>query len=353
MDKELKTSNLKLFNSKKFDKDFKSFEDTPFALYNGDTRLLLKSLKKKFKEPIFDLLVTSPPYNIGKEYEDDLSHEEYVALHTDVITAALPLIKKTGSICWQVGFQVNKTGRSSSILPLDFLYHELFMKIAKKLEIPLKLKNRIIWRFGHGGMAKTRFSGRYEVVLWYTVSDDYTFNLNDVGEPQKYPSKRSSRNGEISGNFLGKNPEDVWDFNETVWDIPNVKSHHPEKTVHPCQFPIDLIQRLILALTNKGDVVFDPYAGVHSTGCAATLLDRKYIGAEIDTDYSKEGLERIKKAIKRKLIYREGRGVMDPKESSFSVMPEAWLRMSAKNLFKKYGTVEEIVKYLKQFPHNN
>ena len=349
-----KKETLKLFKTTSFNKNFKSFNENPINLFNGDVRNLLISLKEKFNTPKIDLLITSPPYNIGKEYEGELSHEEYVALHEDVITTVLPQIKKTGSICWQVGCQVNKTGRSASIAPLDFLYHELFMKIAKKLNIPLKLKNRIIWRFGHGGMAKTRFSGRYEVVLWYTVSDDYIFNLNEVGEPQKYPSKRQTleKGGKISGQFLGKNPEDVWDFNETVWDIPNVKSYHPEKTIHPCQFPIDLIQRLILALTNKGGIVFDPYAGVHSSGCAAVLLDRKYIGAEIDTDYSEEGLKRIKKAVKRKLIYREGRGVMDPKESRFSVMPEAWLRMSAKNLFKKYGSVEEIVKYLKQFPHN-
>ncbi len=345
-----KEENLKLFTSKTFDQDFKSFEYTPFALYNGDTRLLLKSLKKKFKEPIFDLVITSPPYNIGKEYEDDLSEEEYIALHTDIITEALPMIKNTGSICWQVGFQVNKTGRSSSILPLDFLYHELFMKIAKKLEIPLKLKNRIIWRFGHGGMAKTRFSGRYEVVLWYTVSDDYTFNLQEIGEQQKYPGKRSSRTGEISGNFLGKNPEDVWDFKETIWDIPNVKSHHPEKTIHPCQFPIELIQRLTLGLTNKGDLVFDPYAGVHSAGCAAALLDRKYIGGELDNDYSTKGLKRVEEAIARKLLYREAKGVMDPRESEFSVMPDAWIRMSAKHLLKAYGSPEKVFKYLKQFP---
>lgn len=345
--------NVELFNKKKFTNDFKSFNNNPYTLYNGDSRELISLAASKFDKPFIDLLVTSPPYNIGKEYEGDLSHEEYVKLHTEVIKKSLPLIKKSGSICWQVGFQVNDTGRKASIAPLDFLYHELFMKISNELKIPLKLKNRIIWRFGHGGIAKTRFSGRYEVVLWYTLSDDYTFNIDDVGLQQKYPSKTSSkeRGGELSGQFLGKNPEDVWDFNETIWDIPNVKSHHPEKTIHPCQFPIELIQRLILALTNKDDVVFDPYAGVHSSGCAAALLDRKYLGSELDKSYSKEGLKRVINAVDRKLVYREGKGIMNPNESEFSVMPEAWLRMSAKNLFKEYGTLEEIMKYLKQFPN--
>ena len=349
----MKNKKIKVFNSGSFDKSFQSFSDSPYVLYNGDTRKLLDSLNKKFNEPFIDMLVTSPPYNIGKEYEGDLSHEEYVALHTDVITKALPMIKKTGSICWQVGFQVNKTGRSASIAPLDFLYHELFMKIAKSLDIPLKLKNRIIWQFGHGGIAKTRFSGRYEVVLWYTLSDDYTFNISDVGEQQKYPGKKSSRTGEISGQFLGKNPEDVWDFKETIWDIPNVKSHHPEKTIHPCQFPIELIQRLTLALTNKEDVVFDPYAGVHSSGCSSAFLDRAYLGSELDEDYTMEGLKRVDLALNKKLEYRKGRAVMDPKESEFSVMPEAWLRMSAKNLLKEYGSAEEAFRYLKQFPKKN
>jgi len=338
--------HLELFTSETFDKDFKLFDKNPFTLYNGDTRLLLKSLKEKFKEPIFDLVVTSPPYNIGKVYEGDMTDEEYVALHTEVIRTILPMIKKTGSICWQVGDQVHKTGKGSHIMPLDYVFHPIFMKIGNELNIPLKLKGRIIWKFGHGGIARTRFSPRYEVILWYVLSDEYTFNLDDVGEQQKYPGKLSSRKktkGKTSGRFLGKNPEDVW-------EIPNVKSHHPEKTIHPCQFPIALIQRLILALTNKEDLVFDPYAGVHSSGCAAALLDRKYIGSELDNAYSKEGYNRVEQAIDKKLAYREGRGVMDPNESPFSVMPKAWLRLSAQNLFKEYGDVENIVKYLKQFP---
>lgn len=349
MSKEIKAQT---FSKNTFKNNFKDFKQNPYSLFKGDSRNLLNLLDNKFNKPFIDLLVTSPPYNIGKEYEGDLSHEEYVALHTDVITKVLPMIRKTGSICWQVGFQVNKTGRKASIAPLDFLYHELFMKIAKSLDIPLKLKNRIIWRFGHGGIAKTRFSGRYEVVLWYTLGDNYTFNLSDVGEQQKYPSKRQTlkKGGKISGQFLGKNPEDVWDFKETVWDIPNVKSNHTEKTLHPCQFPIELIQKLTLALTNKGDLVFDPYAGVHSTGCSSAMLDRCYIGSELDEKYSKMGLKRVNLALDKKLIYREGNGIMNPKESAFSVMPEAWLRMSAKNLLKKYGSAKNAYKYLKQFP---
>ena len=81
---EKSSEKIKVFNSKSFESSFKGFNDSPYVLYNGDTRELLDSVTK-INKPFIDLLVTSPPYNIGKEYEGDLSHEEYVQLHTDVI----------------------------------------------------------------------------------------------------------------------------------------------------------------------------------------------------------------------------------------------------------------------------
>lgn len=129
-------------------------------------------------------------------------------------------------------------------------------------EYKLQMRNRIIWHFGHGLHSKKRFSGRYEVVLWYTKSNEYTFNLDDVRVPSKYPGKRHFKGpkaGQLSGHPLGKNPDDVW-------NIPNVKSNHVEKTSHPCQFPVGLIERLTLALTNKSELIFDPFAGVASAG---------------------------------------------------------------------------------------
>jgi len=121
-------------------------------------------------------------------------------------------------------------------VPLDIQFDPIFRKHG------LSLRNRIIWHFGHGLHNKRRFSGRYEVILWYTKSDNYVFNLDDVRIPSKYPGKRhfkGPKTGQLSGNPKGKNPEDVW-------DIPNVKSNHVEKTEHPCQFPVGLVERLIL-----------------------------------------------------------------------------------------------------------
>ena len=102
---------------------------------------------------------------------------------------------------------------------------------------------------------KKRLSGRYETILWFTKSDDYTFNLDPIRVPQKYPNKKyfkGKNKGKLSCNPLGKNPSDVW-------EIPNVKHNHVEKTEHPCQFPVELVDRLVLSLTNEGDVVFDPF----------------------------------------------------------------------------------------------
>ena len=140
--------------------------------------------------------------------------------------------------------------------------------------IPPRLRNRIVWTFGHGQHCQRRFSGRYEVVLWYTKSDDYIFHLDPVRVPAKYPGKRAfrgPRKGQLSGNPLGKNPSDVW-------EIPNVSGNHVEKTAHPCQFPVALVERLVLALTDVGGVVFDPFCGVATSGVAALLHQRRYVG---------------------------------------------------------------------------
>ena len=163
------------------------------------------------------------------------------------------------------------------------------------------MRNRIIWTYGHGFHAKNRFSGRYEVVMWYTKSDEYTFNLDDVRIPQKYPNKKAfsgPKKGKLSSNILGKNPEDVWD------NIPNVKSKHVEKTDHPCQFPVGLIERLVLALSNKDDLIFDPYMGVGSAGVAAMLHNRRFKGVEINREYFLMAKKRLDASIDGSIKYR-------------------------------------------------
>ncbi len=278
------------------------------ALWLGDTETFLKALPK---EPLFDLVVTSPPYNLGKEYEKKNSLELYLAWQHRIIDEIVPRLKPTGSLCWQVGNYVD----NGQIAPLDIEFAPIFR------EYGLKMRNRIVWHFGHGLHTKRRFSGRYEVVLWYTKTDEYTFNLDAVRVPSKYPGKKyfkGPKTGQFSGNPLGKNPEDVW-------SIPNVKSNHVEKTSHPCQFPVGLIERLVLSLTNSGDIVFDPFAGVASAGVAALIHDRRFWGVEINEGYVLEGMQRLKAARNGDVAYRSHKTPLyDHTQSNLSKIPDTW-----------------------------
>ncbi len=198
-------------------------------LWLGDTEEMLTAARKAGRS--FRLIVTSPPYNLGKSYEEKRELEAYVKWQARIIRKCRAVLRPGGSICWQVGNYVCNGG----ILPLDILLHPIFQ------ELGLTLRNRIVWTFGHGLHCQTRFSGRYEVVLWYTDGDDYVFDLDAVRIPSKYPGKKAfkgPRAGAYSSNPLGKNPSDVW-------EIPNVKANHVEKTSHPCQFPIGRVQRFV------------------------------------------------------------------------------------------------------------
>lgn len=235
---------------------------------------------RKLPDASMKLIVTSPPYNLGKEYEKRQSRDEYLQQQRRVIEEAARLLAPEGSVCWQVGNYVD----NGEIEPLDILLYPIFKDQG------LKLRNRIIWTYGHGLHCQNRFSGRYETILWFTRTDNYTFNLDDVRVPSKYPQKkhfRGPRKGELSGNPLGKNPSDVW-------DIPNVKANHVEKTEHPCQFPVGLIERLVLALTDPGDAVLDPYMGVGSSLIAALKHDRHAYGCDIHRQYVDTARDRIK-----------------------------------------------------------
>ncbi|OQC00470.1 MAG: DNA adenine methyltransferase YhdJ [Firmicutes bacterium ADurb.Bin099] len=277
-------------------------------LFHMDADSLLDSLPQ---EPIFDLIVTSPPYNIGKEYELRMPIDKYVEWQKRIIKKCCVRLKNTGSICWQVGNYVE----NGSIIPLDIELAPIFK------ELNLKMRNRIIWHFGHGLHSKTRFSGRYEVILWYTKSDDYTFNLDSVRVESKYPGKRSYKGknkGKLSGNPLGKNPEDVW-------NIPNVKGNHIEKTEHPCQFPVGLIERLVLSMTNEGDLVFDPFSGVASSGVAALLHKRHYWGCDITEEYVNIGKGRLEQTVAGTVRYRPyNKPIHDASTSALSIVPDEW-----------------------------
>lgn len=276
-----------------------------FILFEGDCLDLLSLMPDGFVK----LVVTSPPYNLGKPYETRLDLDEYLDQQRRIIEECVRVLYERGSICWQVGNYV----KNGEITPLDIVLYPIFASLG------LHLRNRIVWHFGHGLHASKRFSGRYEVILWFTKSNEYVFNLDAVRVPQKYPKKKhfkGPKKGQFSGNPLGKNPSDIW-------EIPNVKANHVEKTIHPCQFPVELIERLVLAMTNKSDWVLDPFIGVGTTAIAALMHDRRAIGAEVVPEYVEVAKERVRLAEKGKLRIRPmERPVYDPNSPKANVPPK-------------------------------
>lgn len=278
------------------------------VVYPGDCLELLKSIP----DESIQLVVTSPPYNIGKEYEKRLKLDRYLEQQEAVIRECARCLSSRGSICWQVGNYVENNG---AIIPLDTALHPIFMRLG------LRMRNRIIWHFEHGLHCSRRFSGRYETVIWLTKSDEYTFNLDPVRVPQKYPGKKHFKGpkaGTYSCNPLGKNPGDLW-------LIPNVKSNHVEKTEHPCQFPVELIERLVLSLSNEGDWVLDPFLGTGTSIVAAIRHNRRGAGAELVSRYVQLARSRIEQELAGTLRTRPmNRPIYDPVEAGNSLIVSPW-----------------------------
>ncbi len=305
--------------------------ENDFQVLNGDSLKVLKSIE----DGKFDLIITSPPYNVGKSYETKTSIEKYLETQEEIIDELVRTLSEKGNLCWQVGNYVDK----GEVFPLDIFYYQIFKKHG------LKLRNRIIWHFGHGLHASNRFSGRYETILWFSKTDNYIFNLDNVRVPAKYPGKRhfkGAKKGQLSGNPKGKNPSDIWeivvkDWESCMWDIPNVKSNHPEKTEHPCQFPIELVERCVLALTNEGSWVLDPFSGVGSTIIASLKNNRNAIGIEKEKEYCKITNQRIVDFNEGNLKIRPiNKPIHKPSgNDKVSQFPKEWLQLE---LSKENGT---------------
>src|ERR1700730_624353 len=260
---------------------------TNFTIEQGNAFDLIKQ-----REPgSLNLTITSPPYNIGKVYEKRTTLQSYLTRFSEFARDIYKATSSRGSVCWEVGNYVE----DGEVYPLDIYFYNIFKDAG------FILRNRIIWHFEHGLHASRRFSGRYETILWFTKTNEYTFNLDNVRIPSKYPGKthyKGEKRGQPSGNPLGKNPSDFWqvvqaDWEREIWDIPNVKANHPEKTHHPCQFPIELVQRCLLALTNEDDLVFDPFLGVGSSIIAAIMHQRRGLGFELLPEYVSVANQRI------------------------------------------------------------
>lgn len=251
------------------------FENDEILLFQGDCLELMPKLKGQD----FPLTVTSPPYNIGKEYEEIQHIQDYIDWSEKWIKYVYSLTSDSGAFWLNLGY-VPMEGKAKAI-PLPYLLWD---------KIPFYLIQEVIWNYGAGVAGKKFLSPRNEKFLWYVKnSEEYTFNLDDIRDPNvKYPNQK--KNGKLKCNPLGKNPTDVW-------QIPKVTSgknrSSKERTDHPAQFPIELISRIIKASTNKGDIVLDPFMGSGSTAISALKNDRKSVGFEIRKDYLDIAIERI------------------------------------------------------------
>jgi adenine-specific DNA-methyltransferase len=268
----------KLLRSSLGDPVFQS--DDCLLYYQGDC----VSLMGQLPDGIVDLTVTSPPYNIGKEYESERSVEEYVAWTGDWISQVYRLAKNRGAFWLNLGY-LSLPDRAKAI-PIPYLVWD---------RVPFYLVQEIVWNYGAGVAGRKFFSPRNEKFLWYVKDpNDYTFNLDDVRDPNvKYPNQK--KNGKIKVNPIGKNPSDVWQFPKVTSGKDRASK---ERTPHPAQFPAAVIERIILACSNRGDWILDPFMGSGTTADVALRLGRRVVGFEIREDYCRVAAERIRASVR-------------------------------------------------------
>lgn len=269
-----KFSQIKALLAKRIGKPY--FEYNNCILYNADCIEILKNIDGE----IFDLIITSPPYNIGKEYEYILPINQYIDWSTLWITNACKLLVKNGALLLNLGY--TSLEDKCRAIPIAYLLWD---------KIPLYLNQEIVWNYTAGVACKNYLSPRNEKILWYVKDrNNYIFNLDAIRDKNvKYPN--SKRNGKLRVNTLGKNPSDVWEIAKVT---SGYKRSSKERTKHPCQFPRDLIDRLVLGFSSKNSVVFDPFVGSGTTFESCIKHNRYCIGIEIKKEYCKIAYERIK-----------------------------------------------------------
>lgn len=254
------------------------YEDDYFILFNKDCVSSLSSLS----EPIFDLTVTSPPYNIGKEYEKVMHNGKYIEWSKEWISAVFNNTKSNGTFWLNLGYFSYEN--KAKAIPIIYLLWD---------KIPFYLIQEIVWHYGAGVSARTSFSPRNEKFLWYVKNPQfYTFNLDGVRDPNvKYPNQK--KNGKLKCNPNGKNPGDVWLFPKVT---SGTNRHSKERTPHPAQFPSAVIDRIIKASSNQNDLVLDPFIGSGTTAEIALRNKRKTVGFEIIKEYCDIAVSRYEKA---------------------------------------------------------
>ena len=253
------------------------YSDDKVLLYNIDC----VEFMDKINSSIMDLTITSPPYNIGKEYEEIQKPEDYLQWCKKWLNQIFDITSNEGAFWLNLGyFELENIGKA---VPISYL---LWDKTA------FYFMQEIVWYYKAGVSTKKYFSPRNEKYLWYVKNPNrYIFNLDSVRDPNvKYPNQK--KNGKLKCNPLGKNPTNVW-------EIPKITSgknrSSKERVNHPAQFPLAILDRIVKSCSNVDDLIFDPFIGSGSVAVAGTMNNRQIVGCDINTDYLDIAIDRIKK----------------------------------------------------------
>ena len=249
-----------------------------YAIYQGDC---LEAMQAMAPECV-DLTVTSPPYNIGKEYEAPLAVDEYLDWCQQWLSEVHRITRHDGAFWLNLGYVA--LPEKAKAIPLPYLLWN---------RCPFFLVQEVVWNYGAGVAGKRFLSPRNEKFLWYVKNpEDYCFNLDAIRDPDvKYPYQK--KNGKLRCNTIGKNPSDVWQIAK-VTSGENRSSR--ERAPHPAQFPMDLIKRIILGFSDEGDLVLDPFLGSGTTAEVCIRKKRQVIGFEIKAEYCRFAAKRLRLA---------------------------------------------------------
>lgn len=229
---------------------------------------------EQIKSNSIDLAVTSPPYNIGKEYEKKTPIEDYIKWSEDYFKEVYRVLKSDRSFMLQVGQHVDKLTNN---IPLTYLLFQ------SAINAGFKVRQEIIWYFKGGMQAKKKLTGQNEKIMWLYKGDKLPYFDVDSVRVKEWQAidKRNNPNE--------KNPTDVWEFNR-------VAGNSKEKLGHPCQFPVVMIERIVKGWSKEGETVLDCFMGSGTTAEACINTNRNFIGIERDWNYCDMANERVKQA---------------------------------------------------------
>ena len=242
---------------------------TKHKLVRGDC---IKELKKIRDESI-DLIITDPPFNIGKKYNsyvDNRGKEDYINWCERWLQECARVLKDGGAL-----YLFNYPENNAYLIPF--------------LDRTLTFKRWMTWHYPiNTGMSPTNFTRSQHSILFYIKGKkNNVFNKSDIAVPYKNPEDKRIK-ALLANGSPGRTPYDVFNFNI-------VKNVSKDKTPHPCQIPVQLLEIFIKASSNEGDLILDPFAGSFSTNASAKKLGRNSIGIDIDKSYVKIGKKRLAK----------------------------------------------------------